>query len=76
MAFLSPEDSFVHTCHFLSREDHIFLPFLAQKICKERNCLVHLLSPDSKVSNVLDLSQKVVVRAQNFTQTPEMQLCL
>lgn len=37
---------------------------------------MHLLSPDSKVSNVLDLSQKVVVRAQNFTQTPEIQLCL
>ena len=46
------------------------MPFLAQKICKERNCLVHLLSRDRKVSNGLDLSQKVVCEGSELRTAP------
>jgi len=51
-------------------EKATFLLFLAQKICKERNCLVHLLSPDRKVSNMLDLSQKVVCEGSELHTAP------
>lgn len=43
---------------------------------QERNRLWHLLSPDGKVRNPLDLSQKVVSEDSEPYTTPEMQLLL
>lgn len=59
--------SSVHAClffFFLSWEGYISV------ICKKRNWLLHLLSPDGNIRNMLDLSQKVVSEDPELNSDP------